>query len=198
MPGIEIGVMLMAMLGIGGIVLAYLCTVLALSLSFLLGRLVPPSYIGLGLVPPQRGPGPRDESRAARPGPTASFPPSECTVADRPLPASTPLSHHRHPVQPARQRRHRRRGRHRGHRRHEQAVPVPEVRISRLRGDNARPAFLPPARRTAVTARFDDFPPTSRKRNARNKASELRGHALKYFNWRPRQIGSSGRGGRES
>jgi hypothetical protein len=35
MPGIEIGLMLMAMLGVGGIVLVYLCTVLALSLSFL-------------------------------------------------------------------------------------------------------------------------------------------------------------------
>jgi hypothetical protein len=49
MPGIEIGIMLMAMLGIGGIVLAYLCTVLALSLSFLLGRLVPPRYIASAL-----------------------------------------------------------------------------------------------------------------------------------------------------
>jgi hypothetical protein len=49
MPGIEIGIMLMAMLGIGGVVLAYLCTVLALSLSFLLGRLVPPPYIASAL-----------------------------------------------------------------------------------------------------------------------------------------------------
>jgi hypothetical protein len=41
--------MLMAMLGIGGIVLVYLCTVLALSLSFLAGRLLPPRYIARAL-----------------------------------------------------------------------------------------------------------------------------------------------------
>jgi hypothetical protein len=46
MPGIEVGLMLMAMLGVEGIVLAYLCTVLALSLSFLAGRLIPPRLVG--------------------------------------------------------------------------------------------------------------------------------------------------------
>jgi hypothetical protein len=45
MPGIEVGLMLMAMLGVEGIVLAYLCTVLALSLSFLAGRLIPPRLV---------------------------------------------------------------------------------------------------------------------------------------------------------
>lgn len=45
MPGMEVGLMLMAMLGVGGIVLVYLCTVLALSLSFLIGRLLPPRYL---------------------------------------------------------------------------------------------------------------------------------------------------------
>ena len=49
MPGIEVGLMLMAMLGIGGIVLVYLCTVLALSLSFLAGRLLPPPYLARAL-----------------------------------------------------------------------------------------------------------------------------------------------------
>ena len=49
MPGIEIGLMLMAMLGVGGIVLVYLCTVLALSLSFLAGRLFPPRYLARAL-----------------------------------------------------------------------------------------------------------------------------------------------------
>jgi hypothetical protein len=49
MPGIEIGLMLMAMLGVGGIVLVYLCTVLALSLSFLAGRLLPPRYVARAL-----------------------------------------------------------------------------------------------------------------------------------------------------
>ena len=49
MPGIEVGLMLMAMLGVGGIVLVYLCTVLALSLSFLAGRLLPPRYIACAL-----------------------------------------------------------------------------------------------------------------------------------------------------
>jgi hypothetical protein len=49
MPGIEVGLMLMAMLGIGGIVLVYLCTVLALSLSFLAGRLLPPRYVARAL-----------------------------------------------------------------------------------------------------------------------------------------------------
>ena len=41
--------MLMAMLGVGGIVLVYLCTVLALSLSFLAGRLFPPRYVARAL-----------------------------------------------------------------------------------------------------------------------------------------------------
>jgi hypothetical protein len=49
MPGIEIGLMLMAMLGVGGIVLVYLCTVFALSLSFLAGRLLPPHYVARAL-----------------------------------------------------------------------------------------------------------------------------------------------------
>lgn len=49
MPGIEVGLMLMAMLGVGGIVLVYLCTVLALSLSFLAGRLLPPRHIARAL-----------------------------------------------------------------------------------------------------------------------------------------------------
>lgn len=49
MPGIEVGLMLMAMLGIGGIVLVYLCTVLALSLSFLVGRLLPPRHVARAL-----------------------------------------------------------------------------------------------------------------------------------------------------
>jgi hypothetical protein len=44
MPGIEVGLMLMALLGVGGIILVYLCTVLALSLSFLAGRLLPPRF----------------------------------------------------------------------------------------------------------------------------------------------------------
>ena len=45
LPGIEVGLMLMAMLGHKGIVLVYLCTVLALSLSFLFGRLLPPRHL---------------------------------------------------------------------------------------------------------------------------------------------------------
>jgi len=49
MPGIEVGLTLMAMLGGGGIVLVYLCTVLALSLSFLAGRFLPPRYVARAL-----------------------------------------------------------------------------------------------------------------------------------------------------
>jgi hypothetical protein len=45
MPGIEVGIMLMVMLGRPGIILVYLCTVLALSLSFLIGRLTPPRVV---------------------------------------------------------------------------------------------------------------------------------------------------------
>lgn len=45
MPGMEVGLMLMAMLGVEGIVLVYLCTVLALSVSFLAGRLLPPRLV---------------------------------------------------------------------------------------------------------------------------------------------------------
>lgn len=57
MPGIEVGLMLMAMLGVGGIVLVYLCTVLALSLSFLAGRLLSPRHIAraLGRLGLERG-----------------------------------------------------------------------------------------------------------------------------------------------
>ena len=44
-PGIEIGLALMLLLGPGGIVLVYLCTQFALALSFLLGRLVPTCFI---------------------------------------------------------------------------------------------------------------------------------------------------------
>lgn len=44
-PGIEIGLALMLLLGPGGIALVYLCTQFALALSFLLGRLVPTRFI---------------------------------------------------------------------------------------------------------------------------------------------------------
>ena len=40
-PGIELGLALMVMLGPRGVVLIYLCTLLSLSLSFTIGRLVP-------------------------------------------------------------------------------------------------------------------------------------------------------------
>lgn len=45
LPGIEVGLVLMAVLGVKGIILIYLCTVLALSLSFSFGRLLPPRYL---------------------------------------------------------------------------------------------------------------------------------------------------------
>ena len=45
LPGIEVGLVLMAVLGPKGIALIYLCTVLSLSLSFLFGRLLPPRYL---------------------------------------------------------------------------------------------------------------------------------------------------------
>ena len=40
-PGIELGLALMVMLGTRGVVLVYLCTLLSLSLSFTIGRLIP-------------------------------------------------------------------------------------------------------------------------------------------------------------
>ena len=40
-PGIELGLALMVMLGPKGVVLVYLCTLLSLSLSFVIGRLIP-------------------------------------------------------------------------------------------------------------------------------------------------------------
>ena len=40
-PGMELGLALMIMLGTRGIVLVYLCTLLSLSLSFIIGRLIP-------------------------------------------------------------------------------------------------------------------------------------------------------------
>jgi hypothetical protein len=49
LPGIEVGLMLMAMLGAKGIVLVYLCTLLSLSLSFLFGRVLPPRYLARAL-----------------------------------------------------------------------------------------------------------------------------------------------------
>ncbi|WP_116475497.1 hypothetical protein [Zobellella maritima] len=45
MPGIEIGLALMMMLGSKGALLVYLCTLAALSLSFLIGRLIPAPLI---------------------------------------------------------------------------------------------------------------------------------------------------------
>jgi hypothetical protein len=49
LPGIEIGMILMAMLGREGILLVYLSTVLALSLSFFFGRLLPPRVLARAL-----------------------------------------------------------------------------------------------------------------------------------------------------
>jgi len=40
-PGIELGLALMVMLGLKGVLLVYLCTLLSLSLSFAIGRLIP-------------------------------------------------------------------------------------------------------------------------------------------------------------
>jgi hypothetical protein len=40
-PGVELGLALMLMLGTRGVVLVYLCTLLSLSLSFTIGRLIP-------------------------------------------------------------------------------------------------------------------------------------------------------------
>jgi hypothetical protein len=40
-PGIELGLALMVLLGTRGVVLVYLCTLLSLSLSFTVGRLIP-------------------------------------------------------------------------------------------------------------------------------------------------------------
>jgi len=45
LPGVEIGLILMSLLGLPGILIIYLCTVLALSLSFMLGRILPPMTI---------------------------------------------------------------------------------------------------------------------------------------------------------
>jgi len=45
MPGIEMGIMIMMMFGRPGILLVYLCTLLALTLSFLAGRHLPPRIL---------------------------------------------------------------------------------------------------------------------------------------------------------
>lgn len=45
MPGIEIGLALMILLGNKGALLIYLCTVMALSISFIIGRRTPPRLI---------------------------------------------------------------------------------------------------------------------------------------------------------
>lgn len=45
LPGVEIGLMVMVLLGRPGIVLMYLATVLALTLSFLLGRILSPGIL---------------------------------------------------------------------------------------------------------------------------------------------------------
>ncbi|MDC1288089.1 hypothetical protein N8198_09405 [Gammaproteobacteria bacterium] len=47
MPGIEIGLALMILLGNKGALLIYLCTVLALAISFIIGRRTPPHLIVL-------------------------------------------------------------------------------------------------------------------------------------------------------
>ena len=45
MPAIELGLALMVVLGPESVLLVYLCTVIALSLSFLLGRLIPVRFL---------------------------------------------------------------------------------------------------------------------------------------------------------
>jgi hypothetical protein len=45
MPALEVGLGLMLLLGSTGAVLAYLCTLIALSISFLIGRIVPPRLV---------------------------------------------------------------------------------------------------------------------------------------------------------
>lgn len=45
MPGIEIGLTLMILLGSKGALLIYLCTLVALSISFMLGRILPPRIL---------------------------------------------------------------------------------------------------------------------------------------------------------
>lgn len=45
MPGIEIGLALMLMLGSKGALLVYLCTIAALSISFIVGRVLPPGPV---------------------------------------------------------------------------------------------------------------------------------------------------------
>ncbi|GAA3698069.1 hypothetical protein GCM10022421_00390 [Oceanisphaera sediminis] len=45
MPGIEIGLALMLLLGSKGALLVYVCTLAALSLSFMVGRLLPPGPV---------------------------------------------------------------------------------------------------------------------------------------------------------
>jgi hypothetical protein len=45
MPGIEIGLALMLMLGSKGALLVYLCTLMALSISFTIGRVIPPRLV---------------------------------------------------------------------------------------------------------------------------------------------------------
>ena len=45
MPGIEVGLALMLMLGSKGALLVYLCTVVALSISFVVGRGLPPKLV---------------------------------------------------------------------------------------------------------------------------------------------------------
>lgn len=47
MPGIEIGLALMMLLGNKGAILVYLCTLAALSVSFAIGRKIPPRFIDL-------------------------------------------------------------------------------------------------------------------------------------------------------
>lgn len=49
MPGIEIGLALMMLLGNKGAILIYLCTLAALSVSFAIGREIPPRFIELFL-----------------------------------------------------------------------------------------------------------------------------------------------------
>ena len=45
MPGIEVGLALMLMLGGKGALLVYLCTLIALSISFTVGRAIPPNLV---------------------------------------------------------------------------------------------------------------------------------------------------------
>jgi hypothetical protein len=123
MPGIEIGLALMMLLGSKGALLVYLCTLVALSLSFLIGRIIPPppDLPAAELAASSSGWRPGQAACPSEPATTAGTARQATSRGHSTIAVKIPLPDHRRRPEPARQCPDWRGRRHRPGRGHEQA-----------------------------------------------------------------------------